>query len=240
MKHWVFDLDGTLVDSHHVYFNSLREVFGSFGADFSVEDEKEVLRISGKEREIYLARKVGRNAVQPAMNMFMARLQDDLKLVRPFAGVVSLLESLAAKGTQLAVWTARDLYSAKLVLEETGLGKYFSSIVSSNCISQCKPAPEGLMEIASRFQCDSKSLTMVGDHDNDIMAAKACGAKAIRVFWHDPKSAYECKLADWQFSEVATLAQWIESQSAFQAESASQSQSDSLRTLGPKPEATLQ
>ena len=80
--------------------------------------------------------------------------------------------------------------------------------MSGSCVSICKPNPEGLLKIAEHFEIETSDIVMVGDHDNDVKAAKNCGAQAVRVYWYNPKLELACQLADWKFNQVSDFKNW--------------------------------
>lgn len=208
MKRWVFDLDGTLVDSHQPYFTSLKQVLMDFKSDLTDEDKREVLRISAKDRKSFFEKKVGSEQSLKALALFENSIADDFKRIPMFKGVNELIRSLHIRGTKMAVWTARDLVSAEQVLIHTGLSELISLCVSSSCVERCKPDPEGLLRISKHFGWEPSSIVMVGDHDNDMKAAKAFGATAIRAYWNEPRVPMNCRLADFQFNDVDALTLW--------------------------------
>lgn len=209
MKHWVFDLDGTLVNSHQPYFDTLKKVLASYGADMTAEDQKEMLRISGKDRPQFFARKVGQQNAQAAADKLFVETAQDYLVTETFEGVKDLLQTLKNREAQIAIWTARDKASTWPLLKHSGLDQYISFLVTSTCISNCKPHPEGLHKVAEHFGCSPQDLHMVGDHDNDMQAAKAAGAKAIRGYWHDASLEANCALADHKFTKVQDLIRWL-------------------------------
>ncbi len=209
MKHWVFDLDGTLVDSHKVYFDSLRLILNDFNADLSLQDEKEVLSIPVKSRQLFFDKKLGQENSHKALAAFETRLLSDDQRIEVFKGIPALLEKLKSQNCKIGIWTAREMSSAKRVLNSTELAPYFSYHMSGSCVANCKPSPEGLERIAYAFQCETKELLMVGDHDNDMLAAKACGAKAIRANWNNPQLKSNEHTDDFCFTEVESLLKWV-------------------------------
>lgn len=209
MKYWVFDLDGTLIDSHGAYFISLKHVLERYGSELTEEDQREVLKISVKNRPEFFIRKLGEASAQEAMSLLDRRLEEDHRRVSPYSGVTELLESLKARNTEVALWTARDLNSAVQVLKHLGLHHYFSICVGSTCLTHCKPHPEGLQRVARHFDCLPEELFMVGDHENDLLAARACGAKAIQAMWHNPQGVTPSLHADQSFREIQALQSWI-------------------------------
>lgn len=210
MKCWVFDMDGTLIDSHATYYKNLTDVLEDYGAKLTEADKAQILKISVKERINFFTEKlIDPEKAKSALIDLEAKLAMDYLGATPFAGMTELVQSLHAKKLKLAVWTAREKPSAMAVLKHTGLDQYFSFCMSGTCVSACKPAPEGLHKISEHFQIPTADIVMVGDHDNDVMAAKACGAKAVRAYWHNPNLELKCQLSDWKFNKVSDFKNWL-------------------------------
>jgi beta-phosphoglucomutase-like phosphatase (HAD superfamily) len=70
MKYWVFDLDGTLVDSLTIHFQTMEKVFNHFDRSFGSDDHKEVLKLSSKSLPSYFLEKFDNNNVTAAQNLF--------------------------------------------------------------------------------------------------------------------------------------------------------------------------
>jgi HAD superfamily hydrolase (TIGR01549 family) len=210
MKHWVFDLDGTLVDSLTVHFQSLEKVFGKFNQPFSKHDHHEVLKVTAKTLPHYFESRLGAENVAPAMDLFRNLTAEALEFIKPFAGIENLLKTLKQQGFELAVWTARDLAATREILKHTGLESYFSICVSGSCTLQGKPNPEGLQKIADYFSSDPSTMVMVGDFESDMLGAQAFGIKAIRVLWHSSVENKKCEIAEWQFNEVSEFQKWLD------------------------------
>jgi phosphoglycolate phosphatase/pyrophosphatase PpaX len=211
MKYWVFDLDGTLVDSLTTHFGILKKVFNQFGADFTTENHLEVLKITAKTLPQYLELKLGPEFAGPAHDLFQRLNNEVFREIKAFDGIEELLQSLKSNGAHLAVWTARDLEATQKILTHTGLYSYFSICMSGSCTNEGKPHPEGLQRIADHFASERDSMIMVGDFDSDMLGAQAFGIKAIRVIWHEAVPAKKCEIANWQFHKVADLISWIQS-----------------------------
>lgn len=205
MKYWVFDLDGTLVDSFGHYFNALSEVFQAHGARFTPELHFPALTHPLTE---FFGEYFGKDAVQPALRMLQEKSNADARVIRPFSGITNAVESLAGQGARIGVWTNRDWTSARLILDHSGLGRYAEICVSGTCVTQRKPHPEGLLRIIDHFGCETSSVTVVGDHDHDVLAAKEVGARAVRASWHSYWEIERCMHADSQFFDSHEFANW--------------------------------
>lgn len=209
MKYCVFDLDGTIVDSHSVYFTLLQEVFSHHNITMTEEDKKELLRISSKDRNSFFIRRLGEHNLVSANRLMREKMAQVHSNIQPFQGIVEVLQNLYEQEVKIALWTARERDSAENALELTNLAQYFSYLVSGSCVSRCKPDPEGLYKISRHFGCSPSELHMVGDHENDMNAARACGAIALRASWHNPEQVDTCTISNQQFHSIEVFQQWV-------------------------------
>ena len=191
-QYWVFDLDGTLVDSFKYYLNFLYRKFSEKDVSFEAH---EVARCLGLPAHTFLIEKLGETEAKVALLELKEQSVEDTKEIRPFAGITELLKSLKAKDRSIAVWTSREFHSANAVLSSAGLSEYVDTLVSSTCVENHKPHFEGLERISLEFGSKNHEMVMVGDHDFDMIAARNFGAYGLRASWHayDPK--VECQIA---------------------------------------------
>lgn len=201
-RHWVFDLDGTLVDSFQYYLNILERVFAGYGVSLTEEDIKLCF---GQPADKFLASKLSPSEVRAALTVLRDQSVADSREIEAFAGIKDLLLHLQQSGKKIAVWTSRDGASADMVLKNTGLGQYIDFCVTGTCVTQHKPDPEGLHMIATKFSCELSDLIVVGDHDFDVKAAKSTGAYAVRASWHRFDPPLTCTYADELFMNVVGL-----------------------------------
>jgi HAD superfamily hydrolase (TIGR01509 family) len=205
MKHWVFDLDGTLVDSFELYFQTLSVIFKEHGTAFTPELRKAALT---EPLEAFFAQHLGNAAVPAAFQLLQHRSNEDAKSIRPFGGFETILQQLLDRGARVAVWTNRDLVSASLILEHSGLARLTEACISGTCVQNRKPHPEGLERLIARFGCAPSEVTMVGDHEYDVSAARKIGVRAVRASWHSYWSEAPCSWADAQFGRVEDFGVW--------------------------------
>ena len=206
MKYWVFDLDGTLVDSFCHYFESLKAIFKDHDLDFKDQLHLDALT---QTPATFFGQHLGQAAVPAAMERLQNQSNQDAARIRIFEGLLEMIEKLAEQGARFGVWTNRDLTSAQLILKQTGLDRYVEICVSGSCVYRRKPETEGLLRIIDYFKCDPGSVIVVGDHEHDVSAARAVGATAIRASWHSYWEMEKCVRAHHQFYDVKDFAAWI-------------------------------
>lgn len=209
MKHWVFDLDGTLVDSFSHYFRALDEIFASYGKTFSKAHYHDALTLT---LDRLFAEHLPATAVAPALSRLQDESNNHALLIKTFDGIPEALELLKARGSRIAIWTNRDLDSASRIIKAAGLDRFVELCVSGTCVER-KPSPAGLERIAREFDCVARDITMVGDHEHDVTTPKGAGARAIRASWHAYWEIKACAHAHEQFYTVSAFRTWLSRQS---------------------------
>lgn len=180
MKYWIFDFDGTLVDSEGYFSRSLNFALEPF--DISVERNfLEKIRhkhpdqifdeiLTTKQSKLALSRlkKIGHEMAQ------------EIKL---FQGVEKTLETLRAADIKLAIWTGRDRASTEMILKLNKSTHYFDTIVTGTCVEKNKPGTDGLVSVLRHFETESHEAVMVGDHHHDIEPANHLGCTSVHARW---------------------------------------------------------
>lgn len=97
-----------------------------------------------------------------------------------FPGALSVLESLCAKGVQMAVATGKSRRGLDRVWASTGLGEWFNT---SRCAdeTESKPSPLMLEEILAEAKLEPEQAVMVGDTSFDLEMAQRIGMDRIGV-----------------------------------------------------------
>jgi HAD superfamily hydrolase (TIGR01662 family) len=156
----------------------------------------------------FFGRYFGSHRAQELILKTHQRSVEDATKVKAFDGILETIETLASRGSRIAVLTNRDLDSAQIILKSTGLARFTDLCLSGTCVKR-KPSTEGLLKIVDHFECLPQNVTMVGDHDHDVEIAKATGARSVRVSWHSYWPVDPCRVADHHFHEVHDFARWV-------------------------------
>lgn len=208
MKYWVFDLDGTLIDSFGPYFKALNQIFESCGMQFTDDLKLKSLTMPAYDfLNLSLGNENGTEAIKK-LDDISRQDAGDIDTFEQIDRVLHLIKR--KKDNQIAIWTSRELFSTKLILDATGIQKHIEICVSGSCVSKHKPDPEGLYKIIDHFGCNPHEVVMIGDHHNDVLAAKAAGSYAIRASWNPYWKADKCPHADQQFFNSSNFIEWIE------------------------------
>jgi phosphoglycolate phosphatase len=100
---------------------------------------------------------------------------------RPYPGVVSAIEALAAEGAKLAVCTNKREGLSRSLLVALDLDRHFHALAGRDTFPVCKPHPDHLLGAVRMAGGDPRRALMIGDSDVDIQTAKAAGIPVIAV-----------------------------------------------------------
>lgn len=179
----LFDLDGTLVDSVPDLAAAANRLLAEL--DRLPLGEAEVARMVGDGvaklvERVLAARGLGALAPEPAVRRFSAFYEADAAtLTRPFPGVLDGLASFTAAGVQLAVCTNKPETATRTVLEALGLARFFPVVLGGDSLPVRKPDPAPLRAALARLNVAPQAAAMIGDHRNDVLAARGAGVAAI-------------------------------------------------------------
>ncbi len=178
-KLFIFDLDGTLIDSERDILNSVN--FVRSNRSLSPLDILTVRSYIGNGANV-LVKKIFPDAspgeLEKAFQEFKKHYYDNPVVnTTIYSGVGNILEKLKEK--RLAVLTNKPEKIAKKVLELLGLSKYFSIIWGGDTGPQKKPDPSPINAILDKLKIKPEETVLIGDGINDIKAAKAAGVKVV-------------------------------------------------------------
>jgi phosphoglycolate phosphatase len=180
---FVFDLDGTLVDSIGDLVVAVNRLVAEHGGRPLRHDE--VVGMVGEGASLLVARAFEASGIleDPATSLarFLEIYDDVLPgTTRPYPGVPGMLASLG-RSAPMAVLTNKPTDAAKKVLSMLGLDRFFARIVGGDGPFGRKPSPDGLLRLAADAGVDPGSTWMIGDSMVDLRTAHAAGVRVCIV-----------------------------------------------------------
>ena len=179
---FLFDLDGTLVDSVYQHVLAWREALETAGIELSVWRIHRRIGMSGGLFVNALLRETGRRVTAEET----ARLQKhhaaayarQIAQVRPLPGARELLTYLTRVGVPWAIATSGRRETAGLALEILGVGADVA-VVTRDQVEHAKPDPDLFLEAARRLGVDISASVVVGDSVWDLLAARRARALGV-------------------------------------------------------------
>ena len=178
----VFDLDGVIVDSEHVWDDVRQRLAEERGGTWHDQASRDMMGMSSPEWSRYMHDVIGLSEPPEEINAEVVRRLEALyrEEIPLLPGAVDAVRSLAARWPLgLASSSNRELID--LVLATSGLKSYFAATVSSEEVPRGKPAPDVYLEAARRLGVDPTVCVAVEDSENGIRSAKAAGMRVIAI-----------------------------------------------------------
>jgi HAD superfamily hydrolase (TIGR01509 family) len=178
----VFDLDGVLVDSEHVWDAARRELAAERGLPWPEPATRDMMGMSSVEWSRYMHDRVGLPEPPEEISAeVVRRLEEIYRRELPLIdGAAEAVERLAERWPLgLASSSNRELID--LVLELSGLTRLFQVTVSFEEVPRGKPAPDVYLEAARRLGVAPARCAAVEDSENGIRSAKAAGMYVLAI-----------------------------------------------------------
>ena len=179
---FLFDLDGTLVDSVYQHVLAWREALEREGIELSVWRIHRRIGMSGGLLVNALLRETGQPVTREESERIRhshadayAKLVDQ---VRPLPGARELLAYLTQAGVPWAIATSGWMESARPALEMLGVGTD-TPLITRDQVRHAKPDPDLFLAAAQRLGVHIVTSVVVGDSVWDLLAARRARALSV-------------------------------------------------------------
>ena len=184
---YVFDLDGTLLDTLGDLAASTNYALRTHGMPEHALDD--VRRFVGNGVRVLMERAVPQGAENPqfeaAFQTFRTHyMQHSLDTTKPYDGILETLEALKAEGCRLAVVSNKMMAATQELCRhffrdtiEVAIGEHEAQGIRK------KPAPDTVNEAFRQLGVGKERAVYVGDSDVDILTARNSGLPCISVLW---------------------------------------------------------
>jgi HAD superfamily hydrolase (TIGR01509 family) len=178
----LFDMDGLLVDTEPLWFETEAEVMARLGAPWTKQDQEQLLGGSMDNTVGYLLARATR-PVPPAdvarwmTEGMLRRAAEGRVVVRP--GVRELLGEVAATGIPYALVTGSQRPFTEAVLASTGFR--FPVTVTGDDVARTKPDPEPYLLAAKLLDADPEQCVALEDSPNGVASATSAGCLVVAV-----------------------------------------------------------
>jgi HAD superfamily hydrolase (TIGR01509 family) len=180
---FVFDLDGTLVDSVYEHVLAWHEALRSEGIELAVWRIHRKIGMSGGLFANMLLRETGVEIEQRRIERLVDRHAEAYKRrsgeVRPLPGARELLAYLSDAGIPWAIATSGYMETAAPVIETLGVDPHRAPVVTRDMVEHAKPDPDLFLAAAERLEKPIESACVVGDSVWDMLAARRAGALGV-------------------------------------------------------------
>ena len=183
---FIWDLDGTLLDSYEAILSGIEETFGQFAIPYDKEKvRKFILKYSVQDLLVQVAeeRKLDVEVLNQVRAQSLAEKNAQVVLM---PGAHEVLAWADESGIQQFVYTHKG-DNAFTILRDLGLESYFTEILTSQSGFVRKPSPEAAIYLLGKYQLDSEKIYYIGDRTLDVEFAQNSRIQSINFL----ESSYE-------------------------------------------------
>jgi len=180
---FLFDLDGTLVDSVYYAVLAWKEALDSEGIELAVWRIHRRIGMSGGLFTNQLFREMGQTIseerIERLRQVHNEAFRRFVPKIRPLPGAKELLATLDENGIPWAIATSGRIETAQFTLKNLGVDPAKHVVVTRDQVKYAKPDPDLFIAAAERLGAQIEHSVVVGDAVWDMLAARRCGALGV-------------------------------------------------------------
>jgi phosphoglycolate phosphatase len=181
----LFDLDGTLVDSVPDIHAALDRMMARLGRPGFARPE--VTAMIGDGVRVLVERALAARDLpfdEAALAGFSADYTANAaEATALFPGITEVLAGLEAAGWRMAICTNKPAAATAALLGALGIGRRFAAVGGGDSFPVRKPDPGHLLATLAAAGGGAGRAVMVGDHRNDVLAARGAGLPCLFAGW---------------------------------------------------------
>ena len=175
---FIWDLDGTLLDSYEAILSGIEETFAQFSIPYDKEKVREfILKFSVQDllEQVAEERKLDAEVLNQVRAQSLAEKNAQVVLMPCAREVLNWADQV---GIRNFVYTHKG-DNAFTILKDLGLESYFTEILTSQSGFERKPNPEAATYLLDKYQLDPEKTYYIGDRTLDVEFAKNSGIQSI-------------------------------------------------------------
>ncbi len=195
----IFDMDGVIVDSEHVWNEAREALARERGGRWHERAQRDMMGMSSLEWSRYMHDVIGLADPPERISAEVVRRVEAIYRERlPLMEGAEEAVTRLAEGFPLALASSSNRPIIDLFMELSGLGTRFAATVSSEEVARGKPSPDVYLEAARLLDVRPEACAAVEDSHNGILAAKTAGMHVVAIpnrrYPPDPSALAEADL----------------------------------------------
>ena len=180
---YLFDLDGTLLDSVRLILDSYHHTLRVHG--HPPRPDAHWLAGLGTPLRVQFQDWAHDGATLEAMIATYREfnLGHHDQMARPYPGVVDVMRRLRATGVRTALVTSKNRSGAERGLRLMGIAETIDHIVGADDVTHPKPHPEPVLQALTRLGATAGEAVFIGDSVHDMESGRAAGVRTAAVLW---------------------------------------------------------
>jgi putative hydrolase of the HAD superfamily len=182
IKAVIFDFDGLIIDTETVWYESFKEILGSFGVEFPLEIFTPCVGTHGTIIDEYIEEKLGENVrVEEVRRRVRECHRNKIINIGARDGVRDYLEQAKELDLRIGLASSSGKEWIYEFLKKLDLLHFFDVIKSRDDVTMIKPNPELYIQCTDALNVSPNEVVAFEDSNNGLKAAKAAGVACVIV-----------------------------------------------------------
>jgi beta-phosphoglucomutase family hydrolase len=189
LKAVIFDMDGVIIDSEPLHFESDRRTLETYGVQLDFDGMKRFIGVPDAQTYEIL---IQEHHIQASVEELLKK-QIELKetvfrqvQLEPMEGLLELLDALETWGFKIGLASSSKKAFIEYVLDRLGIQHRFQAVVSGEETQRGKPEPDIFLEAARRLGCAPHQCAVIEDSTHGVQAGRRAGMFVYGI--HNPNS----------------------------------------------------
>jgi HAD superfamily hydrolase (TIGR01509 family) len=179
----LWDMDGVIADSGTFHFAAWQEAFARRGINFT---RKDFTQLFGTRNDFIIRTVLGGKLPEKEIETMAVEKEAIFRMkakgnIRPFPGVVKLLNTIKKANFRLALVSSGTEETIDLITAELGIEGKFDCVISGRQVSESKPSPQIYLLAAEKLGVEPGDCVVIEDSPFGVKAAKAAGMRCLAV-----------------------------------------------------------
>lgn len=183
IKHYCFDMDGTLVDSNKTIYNSTIITLEKLNIEHNIDELEFSKRIGQHFKDIFDEFEVTIPDFEEYIYNYKQVYMDQMSYSNLYDGVFETLKKIKESGALISLLTTKAQDQAEKIIEYFNLNSYFDYVMGRRDGMEHKPSPEPLIYICKKLNVSPSETLMIGDTELDIQCGKNAGSLTCAVLY---------------------------------------------------------
>jgi pyrophosphatase PpaX len=180
---YLFDLDGTLLDSMELILDSYRHTLTVHRGE-APPDEVWIAGVGTPLRTQLAPFAEDADELERFVDTYREyNFAHHDKMMKPFPGIRDVIDSIKASGKALGIVTSKARKGTAKGLSIGNLEGMFSAIVAADDVDKHKPDPTPVFRALELLNADAASTVFIGDSPHDMAAGQAAGVYTAAALW---------------------------------------------------------
>ncbi len=179
----VFDLDGTLMQSHGSIYKATIKTLEEFKIDVNFTEQEFNGKIGAHFKDIFADFQVAVDDLEYFIERYKSYYFDFIDDSKFYPNVFEVLKKLNENEIAVSILTTKAQDQVDKIVDHFDVRHYFKITMGRRPGMKIKPAPDMLLKICEDLNVLPQNTLMVGDSELDILCGNSAGAKTCAVVY---------------------------------------------------------